>query len=455
MDVQESRGDPDMTVEAPVRRNSTAASSRLLSLPTEIICNILDAIPLERTLAVCCRICKTLLPLVLSRLYRVLSLRSSTRALALATDAATILDERSTRALDTIGSTRHGVARYPSKLDFDLTSAFGAHQIGDTLATVLEHCPNVTEIKLGKGDRGHGMPFSALSEMLTRLERSHAMPGRRLKVLRIEECVGNGTTLANVLVKLPDLVDLRIGQFLLEAADFDEASGPCPLPTFQLHTFVAKYRLTPFAFRFCTASSADTLRSIDVPINERTALDLSACSSALSVVTLSLSLTSSNPSTTTRTSYFSNKRSNSLVSSSPPASIAPSLEKLSANFRATLESVPYLAHLGIKGDWDLTDAEAVDIVRHASILSHLAVSTIGVLSIRTELNSIALVEWMDSLPSRDGAAARTSPVERLNLWQKRSFSWPKRSFQATVREKVQARADAHGIRCEWFEYEKW
>ncbi|GAA5910542.1 uncharacterized protein JCM6883_003208 [Sporobolomyces salmoneus] len=434
----------------PLETYQPRSSPQLLSLPTEILCNILDAIPLTRTLAVCCRICKTLLPLVLSRLYRTLVLRSSTRGSALSPDAPTILNPQSSQILNTLSSSPYGISHYPTKLDFDLTSAFLAAQIGETLATVLKQCRNVVELKLGKGDRGHGMSFVSLSEMLLRMERDNAVQGLRLKVLRIEECVGNGTTLANVLVKLPHLVDLRIGQFLLEPSDFDDVSPP-PLPTFRLRTFVAKYRLTPFAFDFCTSSSSDTLRSIDVPINERTHLDLSKCS-ALTEVTLSLSLISSITTSITQTSYFSNKRSNNLVSSSPPASVVPLLAKLATNFRSTLESIPYLTHLSIKGTWDVGDPEPLDIVRHASLLSHLSCSTIETLSIKTELNSIALVEWLDGMETAGGGRGK---LRKLELWQKSTFSAPKREFQRKVREKVQDKANERGIKCEWFKYEKW
>ncbi|GAA5983324.1 hypothetical protein JCM5350_003072 [Sporobolomyces pararoseus] len=376
-------------------RQPLSTSSTLLSLPTEILCTILDFMPLTRTLAACCLVCKTLTPLVLSRLYRNLLLRSSTRGLALSVEAKTILDDRSNRILESVTSSRHKIHRYPTKIDFDLRSNFTCAQIGATLAMVLERCQNVVELKLGKGDRGHGLSFAGLSEMLARLDSDEKGSNLRLKALRIEECVGNGTTLATVLSKLPHLVDLRVGQFLLEPSDFAEGSPPPPAPTFHLHTFVAKYRLTPFAFDICTSSSWNTLRSIDVPINELNGLDLSRCS-ALTDVTLSLSLTSTLTSSSTQTSYFSNKRSNSLPSSSPPPSALPLLAKLSTNFRTTLESIPYLTDLTIKGSWDEGD-QPLDIVRHASLLSQLSATTISTLSIRTELNSIALVEWLDGL----------------------------------------------------------
>jgi len=429
--------------------------SRLLSLPTEILCALLDTIPLPRTLAACCLVCKTLLPLVLSRLYRNLLLRSSTRGLALPSDATTILDDESSSILRALTSSPHEISRYPTNIDFDLRSNYTASQIGGTLATILSQCRNVVELKLGKGDRGHGISFSVLSEMLTRVQVTSDL---RLKVLKIEECAGNGTTLASVLSKLPNLVDLRVGPFLLEPSDFEEDSPSLPRPSFRLHTFVAKYRLTPFAFNFCTSSSSESLRSIDVPINERNGLDLSHCS-ALTDVTLSLSLTSSLTSSTTQTSYFSNKRSNNSISSSPPASTAPSLAKLATNFRVTLDSIPYLTHLTIRGNWDVGEPEPLDLVRHSSLLSHLSSSTIETLSIRTELNSIALVEWLDSMDvaAEGGGGATIRPVnlKKLKLWQKSTFSAPKREFQRKVREKVQDKANERGIVCEWYKYEKW
>ncbi|GAA5956354.1 hypothetical protein JCM3765_005639 [Sporobolomyces pararoseus] len=442
-----------LVITQNLNRQPRASSSTLLSLPTEILCSILDSIPLTRTLAACCLICKTLLPLVLSRLYRNLLLRSSTRGLALPVDAKTILDDRSNRTLEALISSRHKLHRYPTKIDFDLRSNFTAAQIGATLAMTLERCQNVVEIKLGKGDRGHGLSFAGLWEMLARLDSDERGSDLRLKILRIEECVGNGTTLANVLSKLPHLVDLRVGQFLLEPSDFEEGSPPPPVPTFRLHTFVAKYRLTPFAFDICTSSSWDTLRSIDVPINERNGLDLSRCS-ALTDVTLSLSLTFTLTSSSTQTSYFSNKRSNSLPSSSPPASALPFLAKLSTNFRTTLESIPYLTRLTIKGSWDEGD-QPLDIVRHASLLSHLSGTTIEILSIKTELNSIALVEWLDGIDADAEGSRGRGRLRKLKIWQKRTFSFPKCEFQRTVREKVQRKAVERRIICEWYKYEKW
>ncbi|GAA6021533.1 hypothetical protein JCM11491_006474 [Sporobolomyces phaffii] len=417
--------------EKAVEIASAQSRSRFLSLPTEILCTILDHVLLTRTLARCSLVCKTLLPLVQSRLYRNLVLRSSTRGSALPSHAATILDDRSSQILDALTSSRHAVHRHATSLDFDLRSNFSAAQIGETLALVLRQCDSIVDLRLGKGDRGHGMPFSGLSEMMTNLYREDGTAGPKLRVLRIEDCDGNGVTLANVLVKLPYLTDLRVGQFLLEVADLPDAPPslflpPSALPNFQLVTFVAKHRLTPFALTFCTTSSASTLRTLDVPITERNGLDLSHCS-ALVDVTLSLSLTSSSSSSTTQTSYFSNKRSN-LPSQSPAALAAPSLSKLATHFRKTLESIPYLAHLSIKGTWDAGDLE-IDIVRYGSLLSCLP-ATLESLSVKTELNSIALVEWMEGMNEDGERGLGGTRIRKLGLWQKATFSSSKKEFQS-------------------------
>lgn len=419
----------------------------LLSLPTEILCNILDRIPLQRTLAICCRLCKFLSPLALSRLYRHLDLRSSTRGTALPSDAPTILDDRSNIVLETIRYSPHDLGSYPTKLDFDLRSHYDAPRIGSTLALILHSCRNIVELELGRGDRGHGMPFSGLTEMI-RGERE--VWASRLRVLRIEECAGNGASLAAVLNKLPNLVELRLGQFLLEPNDLDQSISALR-PSFRLQTFVAKYRITPFALAFSISSSANSLRTIDIPVNELNKFDLTLCS-ALTNVMLSLSLSTSpslTASTTTQTSYFSNKRSN-LPSQSPAALAAPALQKLADNFKSTLESIPYLTHLSIKGHWDVGD-QPLDVVRHASLLSHLP-PTIETLSVKTELNSIALVEWMDSITEEE---MKKSRLKVLRLWQKVSFSSMKRVFQSGVREKVQDKVSEKGIKVEWYKYEKW
>jgi len=125
----------------------------------------------------------------------------------------------------------------------------------------------------------------------------------------------------------------------------------------------------------------------------------------------------------------------------------------------TLDSIPYLTHLTIRGNWDVGEPEPLDLVRHSSLLSHLSSSTIETLSIRTELNSIALVEWLDSMDvaAEGGGGATIRPVnlKKLKLWQKSTFSAPKREFQRKVREKVQDKANERGIVCEWYKYEKW
>ncbi|GAA5923694.1 uncharacterized protein JCM15063_003731 [Sporobolomyces koalae] len=424
----------------------TLTSPRLLSLPTEILCAILDQIPLDRTLARCCLVSRKLLPLAHARLYRTLVLRSSTRGSALSASADTILDARSTRILDTVIESSFGVFRYPTRIDFDLNSHFTASQIGATLAVVLASCPNCDTLRLGKGDRGHGMPFSALSEMLAQFDPRVPLP--RIKVLNLEECVGNGTTLARVLVRLPHLVELRLGQFLLEPSDW---TPPSLLPTFRLQTFVAKYSLTRFAFAFCTASSGDTLRKVDVPINERNGLELSHCTSLVDV-SLFLSLSPSLTTTTTQTSYFSNKRSN-LSMQSLVTTAGPSLVKLGQHFRSTLSSLSHLvSHLSIKGNWDTGDPEPLDIVRHGRLLFDLPPS-LECLSIETELNSIALVEWLDSIVADKGDKRQ---LHTLRIWQKTTFSSMKRDFQRMVREKVSDKArEAGGIVCEWHKYEKW
>jgi len=349
--------------------------------------------------------------------------------------------------LQTIRDSQCNLGSCSTKLDFDLRSHFDAARIGSTLSLILRECRNIVELELGRGDRGHGMPFSGLTEMI---RGGREVWAAGLKVLRIEECAGNGASLAGVLNKLPDLVELRLGQFLLESDDLDQSISSLR-PSFRLHTFIAKYRITPFALAYSISSSPHSLRTIDIPINEVNKFDLSLCT-ALTNVTLSLSLTTfpaSTSSTTTQTSYFSNKRSN-LPSQSPAALAAPALQKLADNFSFTLESIPYLTHLAIKGHWDVGD-QPLDVVRHSSLLSHLP-PTVGILSVKTELNAIALVEWMDSMMEED---LRKSRLKVLKLWQKTSFSSMKREFQRGVREKVQDKVIEKGIKVEWHKYEKW
>ncbi|GAA5888905.1 hypothetical protein JCM16303_002186 [Sporobolomyces ruberrimus] len=439
----------------PFVSRDAPAPSRLLSLPSEVLCTILDHVPLTRTLATCALVYKTLLPFVLRRLYRTLVLRSSTPGRASSSTAPTILDEKSQRIFGVLKTSVHDIYQYPTVLDFDLGSHHGVtfSQIGSTLSGVLARCRNIVEIKLGKGIKGHGMAFSALEEMLTELEREPDSPESRLKALTIEDCVGDVSTLANVFAKLPRLVDLRVGtvQLLFVPSDLrDLLVRPYP----RLTTFSAKDRLLPSSFHFLASSSFDTLRSLDVPISERNGLDLSQYS-ALVDVTLSLSLTSSLTSSTTQTSYFSNQRSSVAASQSPVSLAAPSLWKLATNFSSTLESIPFLSHLTIKGDWDVGDPEPLDIVRHANLLSFLPTS-LKSLSIKTELNSIALVEWMDGMTRGAGEEGKKeSKVEKLRVWQKTTFSSTKKEFQKSVREKVQNKANEKGIVCEWYKYDKW
>ncbi|GAA5867606.1 hypothetical protein JCM1840_002568 [Sporobolomyces johnsonii] len=431
------------------------SSSPLTSLPTEIICTILDHLaPYPASLAACCVLSRSFTPIARARLYSVLVLRTHPYGQALPSTASSLLDERSAQILDVLTTStwknpRTQLANLPTKLDFDLLSHCSSAEIGEVLAQIFATCPAISELRLGRGDHGHGIGYGGLARAI-QLRGEDQAP--RLTVLNLEKCMGSAHTLAALLVRLPHLQALRLGQFLLGEADLppsaSDATKPV-MPTFRLHTFVARHRLTCLAFTFCTANSASTLRTVDLPICERNALDLSACPSLSSVTLfLFLSTAASQPS---QTSYFSNKRT-STTASSPAAAAAPSLAKLAHNLSLTLSSSPYLSHLTLRGAWDTSEG-ALDLVRFGNLLDCLP-DSLEALAIRTELNSIAVVDWLEGIGKGKGKGG-AGRLKRLQMWQKQTYAVVKREFQRGVRERVDLVAAQKGVTCEWFMYEKW
>uniref|UniRef100_A0A0K3CAJ6 FGENESH: predicted gene_2.697 protein n=1 Tax=Rhodotorula toruloides TaxID=5286 RepID=A0A0K3CAJ6_RHOTO len=349
----------------------------LSSLPTEILDLVLSHLPLP-SLAVCALLSRSVLPLARQHLYRLLPLRNQRNGQACPTGGST-LDEPSTALISTLEAHRDTLAPLAQRLDFDLLSHLPAEEVATILSRIFALCTGVVDVRLGAGSHGHGMGYRCLLRALI----LHPPAADRLRVLNIEQCAGAAHTLALVLLKTRELKELRIGQFLLEDEDLEVfCSGQ--KPECQLEVFTARQRITPLAFDFCQAASAATLRTADLPICEKTALDLSPFSSLTSVtlfVFLSAAPTPFSPS---------------------HPSFAPTMSRLNRNFASTIASVPYLQRLTLKGLWDCAitappgASAAVDLVRHAELLEALPHERGGLekLVVKSELNSIALTRWL-------------------------------------------------------------
>lgn len=349
----------------------------LSSLPAEILDLILSHLPLA-SLAACAVLSRLFLPLARQHLYRLLPLRNQRNGQACPTGAST-LDEPSTALISTLEAHSATLAPLAQRLDFDLLSHLPAEEVATILSRVLALCTGITDVRLGAGSHGHGMGYRCLLRALV----LHPPAAGRLRVLDIAECAGAAHTLALVLLLTRELKELRIGQFLLEDEDL-EVFCAGKKPECQLEVFAARQRITPLAFDFCTASSAATLRAADLPICEKTALDLSPFSS-LTSVTLFLFLSAAP----------------TPFSPSHP-SFASTMARLHRNFASTIASVPYLQRLTLKGLWDCAitappgASAAVDLVRHAELLEALPNGHGGLeeLVVKSELNSIALTKWL-------------------------------------------------------------
>ncbi|BGP28291.1 hypothetical protein JCM10296v2_000023 [Rhodotorula toruloides] len=349
----------------------------LSSLPTEILDFVLSHLPLP-SLAVCAVLSRSFLPLARLHLYRLLPLRNQRNGQACPTGAST-LDEPSTALISTLEAHRDTLAPLAQRFDFDLLSHLPAEEVATILSRIFALCTGISDVRLGAGSHGHGMGYRCLLRALI----LHPPAADRLRVLNIEECAGAAHTLALILLKTRELKELRIGQFLLEDEDLEVfCSGQ--KPECELKVFIAKQRITPLAFDFCTAASAASLRTADLPICEKTALDLSPFASLTSVtlfVFLSAAPTPFSPS---------------------HPSFATTMSRLNRNFASTIDSVTYLQRLTLKGLWDCAitappgASAAVDLVRHAELLEALPNERGGPeeLVVKSELNSIALTRWL-------------------------------------------------------------
>ncbi|GAA5871030.1 hypothetical protein JCM8547_005336 [Rhodosporidiobolus lusitaniae] len=441
----------------------------LHSLPTELVALVLSHLPLSSLPAVSL-VSRAFLPLSRSSLYRDLVLRTQRNGRA-APSGSSALDERSTALLKTLEG-NEGLRKAVKKVDFDLLSHLSADEtasiLGQIFALLSEE--GVRELKLGAGAYGHGMGFKPLRHALSSLPPSSAA-GKSLRILDVEDCTGAPHTLAAVLVRLPALEELKVGQFLLEKGDYDPS--PSALPFFRLRSLTAtKGRITPLAFKFLTSSSHSTLHTLALPIcdlpSKHASFDLSSfSSSSLSSLTLHVFLSSP------------------AVPPSHP-SFAEKTAQLARNFSLTLRSLfSYLPHLSLSGTWDappppspflppvsqlgtglvggLQANQPVDLVLHAGLLSLLPQPGVGLgaLSVRTELNAIALCEWLgDEDNWREGGKGGKGGKEvfRLELWQRASYAREKKRFQERVRERVEeaaARARGGGVKVEWRRYERW
>ncbi|BGP21150.1 F-box domain containing protein [Rhodotorula toruloides] len=351
--------------------------TKLSSLPTEILDLILSHLPLS-SLAVCAVLGRSFLPLARQHLYRLLPLRNQRDGQACPTGTST-LDEPSTALISTLETHRDTLAPLAQRLDFDLLSHLPAEEVATILSRIFALCTGIVDVRLGAGSHGHGMGYRCLLRALV----LHSPAADRLRVLGIEECAGASHTLALVLLKTRELKELRIGQFLLEDEDLEVfCSGQ--KPECELEAFTARQRITPLAFDFCTAASAATLRTADLPICEKTALDLSPFSSLTSITLF----------------VFLSAAPTPFAPSHP--SFAPTMSRLNRNFASTIASVPYLQRLTLKGLWDCAitappgASAAVDLVRHAELLEALPSESGGLqeLVIKSELNSIALTRWL-------------------------------------------------------------
>lgn len=407
---------------------------------------------------------------------------------------------------------RPHLAKKARTLEFDTISHLGADEIAKVLGDVMRLCQGLTGLKLGAGAHGHGIGFRPLRDALRATTQTGVGVG--LRSLNVEDCAGAPHTLAAVVLLLPSLEDLRVGQFLLEEGDVSPSSL---LPSCRLRTLVAqKGRMTPLALRFLTAASGESLTTASLPICELGgALDFSTLV-ALRDLTLFVFLASSSlaPTATATTSSAEPDRS---------------LLRLSRNFSHTLRSLPpssstTLSSLTLLGTWDspssavsssspffftagshsslssslssssaacsagngggtgLGAGQPVDLVLHARLLHCLprrrggGPALGGLLRVRTELNALALEGWLRDeeywsggeagstatlTPSQKGEERDATRTFRLELWQKQSYSGVRREFQQRVRERVEEAAAAVSsagggkVEVEWRRYEKW
>ncbi|GAA6019071.1 hypothetical protein JCM10207_006308 [Rhodosporidiobolus poonsookiae] len=436
----------------PPSSHPTHAPSSFASLPTEILTSILSYLD-PPTLAACTLTSRAfLLPLASATLYRRVSLRNQRDGKA-APQGSSALDRRSTALISTLSSTP-ALAALARCLDFDLLSHLASDEIAALLSSIFRLCPSLISLRLGVGAHGHGFPFKPLHSALL----SSPSAASTLRTLDVQESNGAPHTLAAVLVRLTALTDLRVGAFLLEPGDFD----PSVLPTCRLRSVTAERgRLTPCAWTFLSSASGQSLRTATLPLCERAPLDLAHCD-ALAALTLFITL------------------------STPvaPAALAPgapqpaALARLARNFTATVESVPYLASLTLKGTWDaplrpspfapspysfsvggaasssspsitasllggglvggLAAHQPLDIVRHAKLL-HLVPRARGALQlliVRTEVNALALCAWLadEGWWSGGGGGGAGGGGLKVQVWQRVSYSKERREFQARLRK---------------------
>ena len=406
----------------------------LASLPTETLHHVLQYLD-PPALAVVARLARPFLPLARAALYRQLHLRNHRDGAAAPADSSP-LDQRSSRLLASLDRHRHALAPLALALDFDLLSHLGADHVAALLGQVLTLCTALTALRLGAGSHGHGIGFRGLYRSLA---LAPAGAAARLRVLDVAACAGAPHTLAMLLVEMPGLVELRIGQCLLE--DEDQAVfcagrvAPC-----RLETLVARGRLTPTAFSFCTASSGATLRRAVLPLCDKAALDLGPFTS-LAHVELCVFLAGA-------PTPFSPAH----------AQFHPTLARLSRNFGDTL------ATLGSSRSAEVsTEYERVE--RGHERPPSPAGSTASAPSVSTCVPSpcgspsppppSSLFSFPS--PSYSSTPAHRFPpdVRHLELWQKTSYSGARRDFQARVRERVDERARVRGVEVTWRTYERW
>ncbi|GAA5912508.1 hypothetical protein JCM8208_006620 [Rhodotorula glutinis] len=505
---------PPTPPESPALDAHGTLSPALVSLPTETLHHVLSYLD-PPALAAVARLARTFLPLARAHLYRQLHLRNHRDGQAAPADSSP-LDKRSTALLASLDRHQPALAPLAHALDFDLVSHLGADDVAALLGQVLTLCPSLTALRLGAGSHGHGIGFRGLYRSLALAPPRAAA---RLRVLDVAACAGAPHTLAMLLVEMPSLVELRIGQCLLE--DEDQAVfcagrvAPC-----HLETLVARGRLTPTAFAFCTASSGASLRRAVLPLCDKTALDL-APFTALAHVELCVFLAGA-------PTPFSPAH----------AQFHPTLSRLSRNFGDTLASLPVGGGasapvvVALSGAWDSAvtappgSSQAVDLVLHGDLLERIPREGVERVVVRTELNALALTRWLaddawwGSTPSLRLAEASTtgdhdrvrvereherppspagstasapsvstcvpspcgspspppaassfsfpSPsyasstahrfppdVRHLELWQKTSYSGARRDFQQRVRDRVDERARVRGVDVTWRTYERW
>ncbi|KPV77905.1 uncharacterized protein RHOBADRAFT_50439 [Rhodotorula graminis WP1] len=377
---------PPTPPESPALDPHGTLSPALASLPTETLHHVLSYLDPPALAAVAC-LARTFLPLARAHLYRQLHLRNNRDGQAAPADSSA-LDARSAALLASLDRHAPALATLVHGLDFDLLSHLGADDVAALLGQVLTLCPSLTALRLGAGSHGHGIGFRGLYRSL-----ALAPPGAaaRLRVLDVAACAGAPHTLAMLLVEMPNLVELRIGQCLLE--DEDQAvfcagrAAPC-----RLETLVARGRLTPTAFAFCTASSGASLRRAVVPLCDKAALDL-APFTALAHVELCVFLAGA-------PTPFSPAH----------AQFHPTLSRLSRNLGDTLASLPgggagagaasSPVVVALSGAWDSAvtappgSSQAVDLVLHGDLLERIPREGVERVVVRTELNALALTRWL-------------------------------------------------------------